>query len=241
MRVLPAPDAFISVMVALRFVIFSITTPLNSSSTSTTTSSIGSSVSPFSFVCITTRGRDTDNSKPSRRIVSIKIPSCNSPRPETSNDSLFSLCVTRRAIFVSASRKSRSPIMRDVNFLPLLPANGEVFTKNVMVRVGGSIGIAGIGSVTVGSHRVSATVALAKPARTTMSPADALSREIFSIPRCSMIFVILAFSINSPFIFIALTDCPTRTVPDSLFPVKIRPTYGSDSNVVASILNGASN
>ena len=190
---------------------------------------------------MTTRGRLTLNSNPSRRIVSIKIPNCNSPRPDTSNASLFSLWLTRRAIFVSASLNRRSPIIRDVNFLPDFPANGDVFTKNVIVRVGGSIGIAGIGVFTDGSHRVSDTVALENPAITTMSPADALSRDIFSTPRCSMIFVIFAFSINSPFILIALTDCPTFTVPDSIFPVRIRPTYGSASNVVASIENGASN
>ena len=205
-----------------------------------TTSSIGSNFSPFSFVCMTTRGRDTDNSNPSRRIVSIKIPNCNSPRPETSNASLLALCVTRSAMFVSASRNNLSPIIRDVNFLPLCPANGDVFTKNVIVSVGGSIGIAGIGSVTDGSHNVSATVAFENPAITTISPADALSRETLFIPWCSMIFVIFAFSTNSPAILIAFTVCPTRTVPDSIFPVKIRPTYGSASNVVANIVNGAS-
>ena len=239
-RVLPPPDDFISVICALRLVIFSITTPENSSSTSITTSSIGSNFSPFSPSCITTRGRDTLNSNPSRRMVSIKIPNCNSPRPDTSNDSLFALCVTRRAMLVSASLKRRSPIIRDVNFFPDRPANGDVFTKNVMVRVGGSIGIAGIGSVTSGAHRVSATVARENPATTTMSPADADSNDTFSIPRCSIIFVIFAFSINSPFMLMALTVWPTRTVPDSILPVKMRPTYGSASSVVANIEKGAS-
>ena len=188
-----------------------------------------------------TRGRDTDNSKPSRRIVSIKIPNCNSPRPETSKDSLLALCVTRRAMLVSASRNKRSPIMRDVNFFPDFPARGDVFTKNVIVSVGGSIGNAGIGSVTDGSHNVSATVARVNPATTTMSPADAESRDTFCTPACSIIFVIFAVSTNSPAMLIALTVWPTRTVPDSILPVKIRPTYGSASNVVANILNGASN
>ena len=96
--------------------------------------------------------------------------------------------------------------MRDVNFLPDRPANGDVLTKNVIVRVGGSIGIAGIGSFTDGSHNVSDTVAFENPATTTMSPADADSRDTFSMPRCSMIFVIFAFSTNSPFILMAFTD-----------------------------------
>ena len=133
------------------------------------------------------------------------MPNCNSPRPETSKLSLLALCVTRRAMFVSASRNNLSPITRDVNFLPDLPANGDVFTKNVMVKVGGSIGNAGIGSVTDGSHNVSATVALEKPATTTMSPADAESRDTLFTPWCSIIFVIFAVSTNSPAILIAFT------------------------------------
>ena len=43
-----------------------------------------------SFRRSSTFGRDTDSSKPSRRIVSIRMPSCNSPRPATSIASLSS-------------------------------------------------------------------------------------------------------------------------------------------------------
>ena len=38
--------------------------------------------------CMTTRGRETVSSKPSRRMVSIRMPSCSSPRPATSKASL---------------------------------------------------------------------------------------------------------------------------------------------------------
>ena len=38
-----------------------------------------------------TFGRDTLSSKPSRRMVSIKMPSCNSPRPATSIESRSSI------------------------------------------------------------------------------------------------------------------------------------------------------
>ena len=72
-----------------------------------------------------------------------------------------------------------------INFLAEFPdtiANGDVFTKKVMVKVGGSIGIAGMGSNTLGSHKVSATVAFEKPAMTTMSPAEALSNETLLTP-----------------------------------------------------------
>ncbi|MNE36848.1 hypothetical protein D3C80_1306780 [compost metagenome] len=73
-----------SVISALRADSFSMTMPENSSSTSTMTSSIGSIFSPFGPVWKTTRGREIETSKPSRRMFSIRTPSCSSPRPATS-------------------------------------------------------------------------------------------------------------------------------------------------------------
>ena len=58
-----------------------------------------------------------------------------------------------------------------VNFFPSVPARGELFTVIVIAIVGGSIGVAGIGSFNSGSHIVSATFAFSNPAITTMSPA----------------------------------------------------------------------
>ena len=55
-----------------------------------------------------TFGRDTESSKPSRRMVSIRMPSCSSPRPATSMESLSSNSRTRSATLPSASRSSRS-------------------------------------------------------------------------------------------------------------------------------------
>jgi cytochrome c553 len=46
---------------------------------------------------------------------------------------------------------------------------------NVIDTVGGSIGCAWIGVSTLGSQKVSATVALGRPAMATMSPASASS------------------------------------------------------------------
>ena len=60
-----------------------------------------------------TRGRPTVNSKPSRRMVSMRIPSCNSPRPATSNASVsVSEAATRSATLPSASLRRRSRITR---------------------------------------------------------------------------------------------------------------------------------
>jgi len=105
-----------------------------------------------------TRGREIDNSKPSRRIVSISTPSCNSPRPATSNASFSLLSLTRIATLPSASRNRRSPIMRDVTLVPSRPASGLSLTENVIASVGGSIGSAASGIVTSGAQIVSATV-----------------------------------------------------------------------------------
>jgi len=70
---------------AFRAESFSMTMPVNSSSTSIITSSIGSRRSPVSgSVWNTTRGRLMETSKPSRRMLSISTPSCSSPRPATS-------------------------------------------------------------------------------------------------------------------------------------------------------------
>ena len=65
----------------------SITFPTLSSGTSICKSSNGSHTTPSISFRITS-GLDTCNSKPSRRIFSIKIDKCNSPRPDTVHDSL---------------------------------------------------------------------------------------------------------------------------------------------------------
>jgi hypothetical protein len=56
---------------------------------------------------------------------------------------------------------------------------GEVLTVIVIDIVGGSIGVAGIGSLTSKSHIVSATFAFSNPAITTMSPASPTSIGTF--------------------------------------------------------------
>ncbi len=183
MRVFPPPLGRMSVISALRPAIFSTTVPECSSSTSITTVSYGSRRLPSSSSRNSTRGRLMPSSKPSRRMVSISTPSCNSPRPATSKLSLSSLSVTRMATFDSASRSSRSRIMRLVTLVPSRPASGLSLTAKRIDRVGGSIGWACSGSVTEGTAMVLDTVVVVRPAIETMSPALTSSTGTRSSPR----------------------------------------------------------
>ena len=81
-----------------------------------------------------------------------------------------------------------------VNFLPSVPARGEVLTVIVIDIVGGSIGVAGIGSLISKSHIVSATLAFSRPAMTTISPASPNSIGTFFVPSYLKIFVNLPSS-----------------------------------------------
>ena len=239
MRVLP-PCCFISVISPLRApVIFSITAPEYSSSTSIVTSSIGSRRWPPSSRKRTC-GREIDSSNPSRRMFSIKTPICNSPRPATSNASPPAVSVTRIATFVSASFIRRSRITRDCTFLPSRPARGLSLMPKVTVMVGGSIGCAGIASPTERSQMVSATVALVIPAMLTISPASAISIGAWARPRNARILVTRNCSTLVPSRDKDLTVSPVRKVPASTRPVKMRPMNGSAPSVVASMRNGSS-
>ena len=68
--------------------------------------------------------------------------------------------VTFTATFDSASRNRRSRIIRLVTLVPSRPAIGESFTAKRIDSVGGSIGCAGSGSVTVTSAIVFAVALL---------------------------------------------------------------------------------
>ena len=98
MRVLPPAPVRISASSPLRWLSLSTTTPANSSSTSIVTSSIGSSRWPPSSRK-STRGRETESSKPSRRMFSTSTPICSSPRPATSKASPAEVSLTLIATF----------------------------------------------------------------------------------------------------------------------------------------------
>ena len=85
-RTRPLPLFTMRVGVPRRVPMLAMTTPWKSSGTSMTTSSTGSTL-PCGVSLVTISGRDTCSSKPSRRIISMRIASCSSPRPTTLNAS----------------------------------------------------------------------------------------------------------------------------------------------------------
>ena len=141
----------------------------------------GSSIcSPTCLVI--TWGRETANSNPSLRIVSINIDRCSSPRPETLKQSGSSVSSTNKATLWEASVNNLSRICLLVKYLPSLPAKGEVFTLNSIVNVGSSTVRAGSGSTESIAHKVSEMPISSIPETQTISPAIALSRETVSSP-----------------------------------------------------------
>ena len=137
-----------------------------------TSSSTGSTIwPPICFV--TMSGRETCSSKPSRRIISIRIDSCSSPRPTTFICSGESVGSIRIETFPSSSLSSRSFSWRDVTNCPSRPATGEVLTPKIIETVGSSIAIGGIAIWCSTSVIVSPIVMSSMPARQTMSPAAA--------------------------------------------------------------------
>ena len=89
-------------------------------------------------------GRETCSSKPSRRIISMRIDSCSSPRPTTFTCSGESVGSSRIDTLPSSSRSSRSRSCRDVTYCPSRPAIGDVLTPKIIDTVGSSIAIGGI-------------------------------------------------------------------------------------------------
>ncbi len=160
----------------------SITEPWCCSSTSITTCSYGSWTLP-STILVTTSGRDTPISKPSRRIVSISTERWSSPRPETINLSGESPCLTRSATLWISSWSRRSLIFLVVTYLPSRPAKGELLTIKVMLTVGSSTLSAGRASIVSGSQSVSEMPMPSMPLIHTISPASASSVSTWSSPK----------------------------------------------------------
>ncbi len=176
------------------------------------TSSIGSSFWPPSWRS-STWGRDTVISKPSRRMVSISTPSCNSPRPPISNASRPALSLKVMATLVSASARRRSRIMVEVTFLPSRPASGLSLTMIVTDMVGGSIGVDCIGASSPDAPMVSETEALVRPAIQTISPALASFTGTRSVPSKRSSLVSLPCSTTLPSRLMAVTLSLTRARP----------------------------
>ena len=181
-RTRPCPGFFISIISPRRGPSFSITAPRYSSGTSMASSSYGSSLSPLRPVLRITRGRDTWNSYPSRRIVSIRMERCSSPRPLTVHVSVESVSSTLRATLRSSSLYSRSRSCREVTNFPSLPAKGELLTRKSTLIVGSSTAMPSSRSGCSTSVTVSPISTPSSPASETISPAGALWTSVRSSP-----------------------------------------------------------
>ncbi len=177
-----------------------------------------------------TSGRDAVSSKPSRRICSIRTASWSSPRPRTSNASLDSAGRTSIDTLPSTSFSSRALICRLVTNLPSRPASGEVFTPNVIRRVGASTSSRGNGRGSAGSVRVSPIVTSGRPATLTMSPGPAASMSTRSMPCavCRLVTVPLRVIVRPGSMAPAVSSGASRTTtirwPVRISPFQIRPT-----------------
>ena len=123
-----------------------------------------------------TRGRETESSKPSRRMVSISTPSCNSPRPPTSKASLPSVSLTRIATLVSASRDQTFADHARGDFGAFLAGERRIIDRDGD-RHGRRIdrGRRRWARVSASSPIVSATEVFSSPAMQMISPASASS------------------------------------------------------------------
>ncbi len=79
----------------------------------------------------------------------------------------------RRETSFSVSRKRRSRRLRDVTYLPSLPANGESLTEKVISIVGADIFTKGSGVGSAGEHMVSPIVISPMPDMAIILPASA--------------------------------------------------------------------
>ena len=102
----------------------------------------------------------------------MRMEMCISPRPATLNASV-PCSVTCRETSLRSSRCRRSRRLRDVTYLPSLPANGESLTENVISMVGSEIFTKGSGSTCSGAQIVRPMVMSAMPENATISPAPA--------------------------------------------------------------------
>ena len=114
-----------------------IMSPTKSFGTSISKSSYGSYFTPSTSLMMTF-GLETSSSNPSRLIFSMRIPRCNSPLPETIQDSLLATLSTRKATSFCVSLNNLSSIFLAVNSFPSFPEKGDVLVPNVICNVGSS-------------------------------------------------------------------------------------------------------
>ena len=173
--------------------------------------STGSMRTP-STVLVTISGRPAISSKPSRRIISIRIASCSSPRPSTLKASGEPVSSTRIETFVSSSFSRRSRRLRLVTYWPSRPAKGEVLTLNWMAMVGSSMTISGSGAGFSTLVIVSPMVMPSTPATATMSPivVSSISVRLSPLKVKSLVIFVLCSEPSRREIF---TSSPVCSVP----------------------------
>src|SRR6059058_2943889 len=166
---------------------------MNSSGMSIATRSTGSSRLP-STSFVSTSGLPTVSSKPSRRINSTRIASCNSPRPCTSHASGRSVGRTRKETLPTSSASRRCFTWLAVSRVPSVPARGLVLIPIVTDKLGSSTAVTGSGRGSSGSAIVSPIVTSGSPAIATISPGPASSAGTRSSASVTYSSVMRAFS-----------------------------------------------
>ena len=180
---------------------------------------------------MTTCGLPTVNSKPSRRIISTRTASCNSPRPCTSQVSGRSVGRIRSDTFPTSSASRRFFTRRAVNFLPTRPASGDVLIPIVIEILGSSTVINGSGCGFSASARVSPSVMVSIPATAMMSPGPASVAGTRSSPSVIINSEIFTFS-SEPSVLIHVTIWPFLITPSCTRHSARRPRYGDESRLV---------
>mmetsp|Transcript_21274 Transcript_21274/g.42181 ORF Transcript_21274/g.42181 Transcript_21274/m.42181 type:complete len:415 (+) Transcript_21274:337-1581(+) len=254
-----SPISLYSPMLHLSSCMRSITAPEYSWSTSMVTSSTGSSSCPVTLsFTVRIRGGLTQISYFSRRISSMRIPSCSSPRACTSNWSeSVRLCFRMMVTLFSTSFCSRALIcelFKKVPPPPAFPLRGPSLAPKDMQMVGGVTGTVGRGSITEASAMVSdtPTASAGTPASITTSPACAKDTSSRSVPLRMTKMLVMGIRISEFFAaaepsswssnvrLITFTFCPTATLPLTIFPVTRRPRYGSVPMLFTLKANGRS-
>mmetsp|Transcript_18443 Transcript_18443/g.62791 ORF Transcript_18443/g.62791 Transcript_18443/m.62791 type:complete len:231 (+) Transcript_18443:523-1215(+) len=218
-------DGPMSSICPLRCAMRSTHAPACSSGTSTTASSHGSSLTPFSSSFMMTLGGPTMNSKPSRRIVSMRMVMWSVPRPLTMNSSALEPCTIFMATFFSSSRSRRSLRLRAVTLSPSLPTKGLEETLKLTLTAGSSTFITGRASAPSVSMIVSPIMASPMPATAQMSPASTAST--FLRPKFSKTNTSLIFAPRVPSGVPTLTDCLAESLPWMTRPRAMRPLCSS--------------
>src|SRR5512137_358897 len=125
----------------------------------------GSLRTPSAPVWVMTSGFEMPISNPSRRIVSIRIASCSSPRPRTLKESAESVGSTRIETLVSSSSSSRSLMLRDVTQRRARRGRGDGLADLDAVEARERHDLAAVGLVGVDALEAVEDVELGDPGR----------------------------------------------------------------------------